>query len=210
MLSLAIAIGVPTAGQLQVEPLKFPASGVPLPDWEVVSTERLVSPTQKLSKGIEVVQAGQRYRYRSSDGQQLQVDIRYQLGEKSGSGNVGVRQADINPKAPPAQTIVGQTETGFYRLTTNERAIGLDACINPRGGSTVTAVQFVANRYQYDFKPHRLWNWFLGRDILKDDRCLWTSMSVPIDGIAPEAAKKDLVAAWLAWADWWQPRFPKP
>jgi cyanosortase A-associated protein len=49
----------------------------------------------------------------------------------------------------------------------------------------------------------------LGQEGLKDRRCLWAHLSVPLKNSSPEAAYQVLEKAWFSWYQWWQPRFPK-
>lgn len=84
----------------------------------------------------------------------------------------------------------------------------LDACINPQGGSTFTSDLFDANRIRYDLQFARLLPWLLGHQELRDKRCLWTHLSIPLDRSSSDAYVS-LEQAWFSWHKWWSSRFPK-
>ncbi len=86
----------------------------------------------------------------------------------------------------------------------------LASCINPRGESTVTIEQFNKNRYDHDIRPERLLRWFLRAESIRDFRCLWVSLSIPITDQRTDEAFSTLEAVWFFWHDWWKPHFPQP
>jgi len=64
----------------------------------------------------------------------------------------------------------------------------LNACINSRGGSTFTKEQFNYNRIHRDTQFNRLLAWLLIQQPLRDKRCLWTHLSIPLNRSSPESA----------------------
>jgi cyanosortase A-associated protein len=86
----------------------------------------------------------------------------------------------------------------LWPLRLSKRAY-LDACINSRGGSTFTEEQFRANRIQYDVQFNRLLPWLLGQQELRDQRCLWTHLSIPLNQSSPESSYHILENAWFSW-----------
>ena len=42
--------------------------------------------------------------------------------------------------------------------------------------------QFIHNRYTNDFTLSRVLPWVLGKEVLKDDRCVWAQLSTPLNG----------------------------
>jgi len=84
----------------------------------------------------------------------------------------------------------------------------LRSCINPRGPGVITYEQFIQNRYTYDWQPSRLLPVLLGQEPLRDHRCLWTYLSLPLENLSEQQAYSILEEVWLSWYQWWHPRFP--
>lgn len=180
---------------------------VPLPNWQQSNSTPL-SPN-------EDSEFGRTYRYQQN-GSQLDVELHYMISD----GNVSrylfvhspVHTANANLK------VKYEPNVGYYGLVTHENTAYLSACINPRGGSTVTEQQFTQTRYTHDLQPSRILPWMLGKESLIDYRCLWTLMSIPLKknnttspserAISEESAYKELEAAWFSWHQWWQAHFP--
>ncbi|MEO3704110.1 cyanoexosortase A system-associated protein, partial [Trichormus azollae HNT15244] len=55
------------------------------------------------------------------------------------------------------------------------------ACINPPGGSSVTSSQFMKKQYKYDLSSNYLLPAIAGQNLITDDRCIWTQLSIPLD-----------------------------
>ncbi|MBE9009394.1 cyanoexosortase A system-associated protein [Pseudanabaenaceae cyanobacterium LEGE 13415] len=70
-----------------------------------------------------------------------------------------------------------QNKNGFYGLFTHQNRIYLSACINPKGESTFTGVQFARNRNLFDIQPNRIALWLFSSTSLRDERCLWVQLS---------------------------------
>lgn len=116
----------------------------------------------------------------------------------------GINQQKV--KAKPTQQ---QGQTGFYHLFEHERTAYLSSCINPKGSSTVTREQFFANRNAYDLKPDRLIPIILGVEDLRDARCLWVTISTPIENQSIQEVHQQLESVWREVYAWWMPNFPK-
>lgn len=111
-----------------------------------------------------------------------------------------------------SSTLKERADIGFYSLFVDRQTAYLSTCINPQGIATVTGDQFIANttpslvsnHFQFD----RVLPWLLGRQTLRDSRCLWTLLSTPIDAAAPDATMKTLETVGINWIRWWQAHFP--
>lgn len=141
----------------------------------------------------------------------LNIEMRYEV-ETDGD----VKQFIKNNTAiqflldQPLLVVRQQEGVGFYGVFVYQKRAYLDACINSRGGSTFTKEQFSYNRIQYDVQLNRLLPWLLGLQPLRDKRCLWTHLSIPLNQSSPEQAYLILENAWFSWYKWWSSRFPKP
>lgn len=177
-------------------PFVFPFN-MPLPHWNFVDSQPLVDPTGRI------------YSYRQNNFN-LQIEARYvdhpHLNEKMFRLHDPNRFSETKLVHPPYQ----KENTGFYSLLVkNERAY-LESCINPRGISVITYDQFIHNRYTSDLQFNRFLPWLLGQEPLRDHRCLWTHMSIPLNGVASEQLFPILETAWVFWYQRWKENFPKP
>lgn len=213
----------PTIGKRTITPFVFPQV-VPLPQWQLVASQPLENQTVERPPFGKLVLPGIHYSYvknnlhgsskdvpRPSSLAPLDIKMRYEV-ETDGDVKRFIKdntaiQFSLNQPSP----VVRQREgLGFYALFVYEKRAYLDACINPRGGSTFTQEQFSYNRINYDVQFNRLVLWVLGYQGLRDNRCLWTHLSIPLNQSSPETAYVILEDAWFSWYQWWQTRFPRP
>jgi cyanosortase A-associated protein len=98
-------------------------------------------------------------------------------------------------------------EIGSFLISSRNGETQLSSCINPYGGSTVTIREFQWNRNFQDIR-YRFIPWLFGEP-LKDERCLWTHISIS----AREAERIDASdlrdTAWLDWYNLWVRQLPK-
>jgi len=198
----------PSIGRRTITPFVFPPA-VPLPQWQRVASQPLPNLAVERAPYGKIVLSGMQYSYRQND-LPLDIQMRYELStlgdvKQITSSNTTIRFG-VNQ---PAIAIRQQEGLGFYGLYTYQQRAYLDACINPQGGSTFTSDQFDSNRIQYDFQLTRLIPWLLGQQGLRDNRCLWTHLSIPLNQSSPESAYVMLEQAWFSWSKWWSSRFPK-
>ncbi len=107
--------------------------------------------------------------------------------------------------------------SGNYVLFSDQDRAYLASCINPRGGSTVTGQQFMNNRNTYDITPSRIGLYFLGMTDLRDTRCLFTIMSIPLDSKNVDNQSinsldniyQKLENTWTDWYQNWGNNFPE-
>lgn len=193
----------PTAGQTRAE-YTFPKQ-VPLPGWQAQSADTLPIPEKAQAEMV----SGKRYSYTQGD-RPLTVEIRYLVNTDPSVRNLLLKYG--KPAATVAfPTTIQQDESGgFYSIYADETHAHLTSCINPRGASTVTEAQFMQNRYALDLRPERALPVLLGRETLRDGRCLWTVISAPLQGTPATQVYPQLKAVWADWQAWWQPRFPSP
>ncbi len=105
-----------------------------------------------------------------------------------------------------------QVGVGEYSLFVDHQTAYFSTCINPQGISTVSGDRFIINNNPNPFKggvkPDRILPWVLGRQTLRDPRCLWTILSTPIDPANPDSTIKLLETSGVNWVQWWQAHFP--
>jgi cyanosortase A-associated protein len=198
---LAKLILFPNSSHLAVTSYAFPST-VPLPQWQLLDSTPL-----KITDDPNFV-ASRRYRYQQ-DRNSLTIDMHYLIHS---SGDVkDILKKHIFPQKITTPLLIHQKQgVGFYTLFTQQEKAYLSSCINPQGGSTVTFDQFRQNRNTYDVQPTRFLLWLLGLKELRDWRCLWNVLSVPLETSQPEEVYPILESAWFSWYSWWEPRFPPP
>ncbi|HEY9876139.1 MAG TPA: cyanoexosortase A system-associated protein [Candidatus Obscuribacterales bacterium] len=207
-LTLVRFIFDPTAGNRPVKPFTFP-SAVEVPRWQLVESSPLAEPLASSQNSLESVLANRKYLYRQND-QQLEIKMRYMVATTGNFPGYFKDGKSIEPSTEQILQGLRQREgTGFYSIFSDEKQLHLIACINSRGGSTVTTPQFAANRNTYDMKLSRLLPWLVGNESLRDRRCLWTHMSTPLNQASAQSANLALEQAWLPWYQWWSTRFPQ-
>ncbi|UKO98933.1 cyanoexosortase A system-associated protein [Nostoc sp. UHCC 0870] len=116
-----------------------------------------------------------------------------------------------NPKifAPDKpRTIIRQNDKiGAYSLSVQEDRVYLRSCINPNSPSAITYEQFIRSRYTSDIQLHRLLPALLGQESLRDSRCFWTHLSIPIQNSSPESTYQILENVWFSWYQYWPSLF---
>ncbi|WP_373542887.1 cyanoexosortase A system-associated protein [Chamaesiphon sp.] len=187
----------------------FPAQ-VPLPGGQIAVGKPLAPHTFKDG----MVATGKSYRYPHTP-QPIDLEIRYIT---DGVANRPTMDAmlPVFTKVPATvllpSTLKEQSGLGFYSLFIHQKTAYFGTCISPQGMTTVTGDQFHANS-----NPNPLTNgipfarlvpWLLGKQTLRDSRCLWTLLSAPIDPATPDATMKTLETVGVNWIRWWQLHFP--
>jgi cyanosortase A-associated protein len=203
---LGKSIVFPSVGKIEsASKYDFP-DRVPLPTWNSLGSQPLndknPQPPTLISSRV--------YEYRQ---QHISLTIQmYYTIEKGGNLIEFIKlyqPAQISSLTTGVSENRYQETTGFYTLFTTNNQAHLVSCINPRGSSTITSQQFNTNRYKYDLELPRLFNWLMGRENLRDLRCLWTQLSIPMQQLPEKKAYTLLESAWVEWYKWWYPRFPK-
>ena len=168
----------PTAGNRPVTAFIFP-SVVPLPGWQPLDSRPLVSPIASNADIHEADLTSRQYRYSSQNHQQMEIEMHYVVSTL-GNFQSYLKDDNLIEQFTQLRNLRHQEGIGFYSLFMYQGRSHLIACINPRGGSTVTNTQFIANRRTYDLQLQRIVPWLLGKESLLDSRCLWSHLSIPL------------------------------
>ncbi len=199
----------PKAANRQPANFSFPQS-VQIPNWQLTGGTEIAPENPKLeefSLDIYEYQFTKDLNSKDQNPKSLNIGMYYTPGTRGESTIFFAKQFKINSAITPIpQTYKGNNETGYYSLISHQGRSHLVSCINPRGTSTVTSQQFLANRNQYDFQFDRLISTFLGQEAIRDNRCLWVDISMAED---PKIAYPILEKAWTAWYPYWQDKFPQ-
>lgn len=189
---------------------------VPLSQWQSVETQRLKPLPEPDTEG-SILKVGRFYQYRQND-RVLDIEMRY-VTRTQGEVDRFIRDRfnKEKEKSQPEketekvlQVKEGyESDVGHYILLSDTDRAYLSACINPRGETTFSQDQYKHNQDIYDTELSRVFPSLFGRAKWRDDRCLWTYMSMPLEDSSPEETYQVLEAAWWDWHEWWQPKFPK-
>ena len=162
----------------------------------------------------ESVVDSRRYLYTASLEEALRIDAFYVKGFVTIPDSLVILGLKISSK----NLHVRYTESiGYYALFVDQERAYLSACINPRGGSTLTREQFMNNRNNYDITRDRIVSYLIGITDLRDIRCLFTIISVPLENKqignfnnnSLDVSYQKLEKAWSDWYNKWEDNFPK-
>jgi cyanosortase A-associated protein len=185
---------------------------VSLSEWRSLSSENLLPMVQKHQEAK--VADARRYLYTSLTQDTLRIDVLY------------IKASAVMPKSIEllnlkysldSLNIRHQKMIGHYALFNDQDRVYLSSCINPRGLSTVTEDQLISNRNYYDFTPDRIGAYLLGFSYIRDNRCLFTVMSVPLEKAQISNLQNNsldnhhqkLEKAWTNWYQKWENNFPR-
>jgi cyanosortase A-associated protein len=192
-------------GKRKITPFIFPTT-VPLPQWQQVASHSLPNRIAEREPYGKVVFPGRRYQYKQND-LLLNIDLRYELNTLGDGQQAIASHLNISFPGDRSPLVRYHQNLGYYAVFVARNHAYLNACINSQGGSTFTSSQFEANRWRYDFQLQRIALWLLGKQELRDNRCIWAHLSIPLKQSAPHAYST-LERAWFSWYDWWNSRFP--
>lgn len=199
---------IPMQGNEQFTPYAFPGK-VPLEGWQLQRNQILRRQPIKGEKPYDDALAGMSYTYVKNN-TPLNIEVRYVVATLGDVPSLIRNYAPVEIKQLHKQ--IDQqylSAIGYTGRFTHQGRAYLSTCINPHGGSTFSGRQFIQNRSLYDLRPNRWLPLLLGQESLRDRRCLWVHMSVPLNDRSPDQAYQVLEAAWMPWFQWWSPRFPK-
>lgn len=205
LLALGKILVLPDPQKDDEQSFAFPAE-VPLPGWKARASYALRNGTVD---GIEVRPfEGRRYNYDRA-GVNLAIAMTYVTNPDANAQIFRYYSARLSSSGDRGSIVAHHSrDIGFYGFSIEKGRAFLRACINPRGPSAITYEQFVYNRYTYDLQFNRIFPILLGQEPLRDQRCLWTHLSLSTQQISPELAYSILDTAWRSWFPWWRDRFP--
>ncbi|WP_016951912.1 cyanoexosortase A system-associated protein [Anabaena sp. PCC 7108] len=182
---------------------------ISLNSWKQVKVNSLGQQKYKnpLTDNFVLMDFSQDYSYLKNS-QKLELQMRYVINTR---GEPNPFLLNISPDLVKyKQNDLGQqTRVSHYALYSDGQQAYLTACINPRGGSTLTSSQFMQNRYKYDVTLNRLLPWVFGQDVIRDDRCIWTQLSIPLNGSLATEIYTVLESIWDDNYSTWQSLFTK-
>jgi cyanosortase A-associated protein len=224
----------PASANRQVSAYTFPAT-VELPSWQFVESHplpqeflklksqrreeviewirhalpqaflELTPDTREAEPQKDFVLSGRAYRYQRGNFT-LNIEMRYVIYS---IGDLEEYYEGLwrSPSEPLTNNLRHSQEQGYYAVFKRGDVAYLTACINPRGGSTVTDEQYVYNRRMLDSRPEYWLPWLLGNHSMRDFRCLWTELSLTTPNLDSHTFVM-LEDLWGFWYRHWKRQFP--
>ena len=185
----------------KVTALDFPES-VTLKEWQQIATNSVANKNNNYPEEISV----KNYRYIQNN-LPLDIEMRY-LSSSDGNVQKIFKRSKQLGAAQLSTNVHQQFSIGSYGLLTHQNKASLTACINPKRNSTFKAEQFVQNQMNFNVLSTRFIPWLFYGESLRDRRCLWVNLSVPLKDSSPQNAYLTLEKAWVDWYQYWHPRLP--
>ena len=181
----------------------FP-DNIALNNWQQVKVKSWSPRKYDTQRNTEfpIVQSGKDYSYIKNN-QPLELQMRYVINTR-GEPNPFLEQLSKDLLKDSQKNIRYVKGIGYYALYSDSKQAYLTACINPRGGSTVNSNQFMQNRYTYDLTWNRILPWVFGQGVLRDNRCIWTQLSIPLNGGVDSSIYPVLESFWAENYAAWQ------
>lgn len=204
-----IASKRPLSAAIFPDALAMRSREIALNSWQQVKFKPLGQQKYKnaMTDKFVLVESGTDYSY-LKNGQKLELQMRYVINTR-GDQNPFLLQLSPDLVKDSQKNLRQLKGVGHYALYSDSKQAYLTACINPRGGSTLTSSQFMQNRYKYDITLNHLLPWILGQDVLRDDRCIWTQLSVPLNGLLATDIYTVLESIWNDNYGTWQSLFSR-
>ncbi|MFK0729843.1 MAG: cyanoexosortase A system-associated protein [Gloeotrichia echinulata GP01] len=157
---------------------------------------------QRTDIKLPIVLSGKDYSYIKND-KRLELQMRYVVNTR-GEPNPFLETLSENLIKDSQKNIRYVKGIGYYALYSDSKQAYLTACINARGGSTVSSHQFMQNRHTYDLTWNRVLPWVFGQRVLRDNRCIWTQLSIPLNGVVNSNIYPVLESFWVENYAAWQ------
>lgn len=196
------------AGKQSVSSFIFP-NQVPLSFWNQREKKNLSIEELDINFGKQpnAIISGKRYQY-VRDNLIIDADIFYVVNTRGNVSKLIETRTQISEDALNQQKIKKSDDIGFYSIFRDDKFVYLSSCLNPQGKSTVTSKQFSENLNQVKLIPSLLGKWLVGKASIRDRRCLWIHLSLPLNSEISNT-EKILESAWLDLVQWWTPNFPQ-
>jgi cyanosortase A-associated protein len=152
--------------------------------------------------------AARRYQY-LRNGKPLDVEVRYFVRTYRHVPSLIEDSTLLSTK--PALRDRRHPKLGSYVLYPQQGNLHLSACLDPYGKTSVYDNEVMLHQARPEVVSQRLLPWILGQAPLRDLRCLWVDLSMPIAPGRFEVDRVDatpLEAAFGDWVEWWSQNYP--
>ena len=204
-LATLVTFIIPTAGKRPVADFKFPQAIKLSSEKVFISTDSdrspLLTPTQP-----ETIEARQKYQYKSEKSL-FSLQISYITNTRGDVMSYLQKHTNISSQALKTKRVSQIEGIGAYVLLHDRHRAYLSSCISPRSLSNVSPKQFSQYRYQNDLTLKVAGEWLLGKASIRDRRCLWINLSMPLVSDS-HTAYKLLESSWREIYHWGRSNFP--
>lgn len=205
----------PEAGNRTVNDFIFP-NQVSLTAWNQiysnsVSAKLQITPQQKQ----DLIVSAKHYQY-IQDNLTMDANISYVVNTRGNVNQLIETYTNISQDILNQQQVKKHNDIGFYLLfydrdldspSKADRAY-LSSCLNSQGTTTVTSQQFSESLNQVKITSSLLGNWLLGKESIRDRRCLWIHLSIPLQSEV-STTYSILENTWINLVQYWIPNFPQ-
>jgi cyanosortase A-associated protein len=192
-------------------PFTFPEQ-VPVAGWQLINHAPILESLKLRSN----VLANQRYYYRRQSDPPivLRVEMRYFLQRKlpvdtAYLANLFLIDNEMGTPLPFKISDRAFQADNYYSLFSYQQRAYLSACMDGTQRSTVSLAQFWQQRLDHDLRSQAIFSWLFGRASLIDQRCLWSQLSVSLQGLDTQTADAILDHFWQSWFRWWRDHYPQ-
>ena len=137
----------------------------------------------------------------------ISVRVSYVVNTRGNVHQLIATQTDVAENILNQQRIKKHNSLGFYSLFQDNDYAYLSSCLDSQGNTTVTSQQFSENLNQIKINPSLLGKWLVGKASIRDRRCLWFHLSVPLQSEVNNSHAV-LENTWIDLVEWWSPNFP--
>ena len=166
----------------------------------------LVKPPITLESGTTITPV-KHYHYVKDD-LTINVSVSYVVNTRGNVYQLIDTQTGIPNNVLNQQQIKKHNDIGFYSVFQDNDYAYLSSCLDSQGKATVTSQQFSANLNQVKLTPSLLAKWLLGKASIRDRRCVWLHLSIPLQSEV-KTSHKILENTWIDLVKWWSPNFPE-
>ncbi len=198
----------PQVGNRTVKSFTFPDS-IPLAAWNQIKHNPVPLKTQinLEEKAEDLIESAKYYQY-IQDNITIDVSLFYVVNTRGNLNKLIATHTNISQEIISKQQVKQYGNIGSYSLFYEGDRAYLSSCLNPQGSTTVTSQQFSARLNQVKITPNLIGKWLLGKASIRDRRCLWMHLSLPLSSEVNDA-DRILENTWRELVQWWIPNFPK-
>ncbi|MGA1409605.1 MAG: hypothetical protein ACO37W_07720 [Prochlorotrichaceae cyanobacterium] len=192
---VAILVGLPKSWFTSFDPESFYPENLPLPSsnsapWQLISSSP-VNPNEEWT--------GYRYLYQIPQEDPTTLTLNAEVFLPWSQPPVPLHNQQIfsaliaqddRDATMPSNRIQYDAVVGYFGEFVYQNRAYLSACILPEGGTVFNRSQHQQSRNLLMQNPQHLFLWIIGVRDLRDWQCLWTNLSLPIQGVEIELPVK--------------------
>ena len=197
----------PEVGNRTVKSFHFP-DYVSLTNWKQIKNDSVpIKPQVNPEQKEDLITSAQSYQY-IQDNVTVDVSLFYVVNTRGNINQLIETHTNISQQVISKQQVKQYRDMEFYSLFYDGDRAYLSSCLNPQGTTTVTSRQFSEHLNQVNISPSLMGKWLLGKASIRDRRCLWIHLSLPLSSEFNDP-DQILENTWRELVQWWIPNFPE-